>query len=55
MSINSVLDVLKYRRLEVIQDEMSENCILEWTYCGDNGFRCERNKYLCVISIEVMI
>ena len=55
MSINSVLDVLRDKRLEVIQDEMSSDCILKSTYCGYKGFRCKINKYLSVISIEVMI
>ena len=47
-----VLDGLRDRRLEVILDEMLKIVL---TYCGDKGFRCKRNKYLGVISIEVMI
>ena len=30
------------------------NCVLKLTYCGDKGLRCKRNKYLSVISINVM-
>ena len=54
MSINSVLDGLRDRRLEVIQDEMYD-CILKLTYCNDTAFKCKRNKYSSVISIEVTI
>ena len=54
MSINSVLDGLRYTGLEVSQDDVG-NCILKLTYCDDKGCRCKRNKYVSVISVEVMI
>ena len=42
MNINSVLDGLIYRRLAVIQDEMSDIVsILKLGYCGGKGFRCK--------------
>ena len=31
------------------------NCISKLGYCGSKDFRCKGNKYLSVISIEVMI
>ena len=68
MSINSILDGLRDKRLEIIQLWDVNNYILKVTYCrwdvsnyiltltydGDKCFRYKRNKYLSVISIEVM-
>ena len=31
-----------------------ENCILKLDYCSGEGFMCNGNKYLSVISTEVM-
>ena len=47
MSINSVLDGLRDRRLEVIQDKDVKDYIFKVTYSCDKGFRCEQDKYLC--------